>query len=170
MDTKQNGDPTKHVNGGTRWSFEVVEPGQPLPCPTCHRAHKAPPTWPGAVPSEAEPQLSTEPERVPEPGPATCIGRFLEHLRESKLTQWLVTYLAVAWLTLQLVQTLGEIWPLPIVLQQAVSLVLGLSLLPAGVIAWFHGERGRQRVCALEAVILGALLVLTGTTVWQVFV
>ena len=103
-----------------------------------------------------------------EPRRPTCIQRLIEHFSKSKLVQWLVTYLAIAWLTLQLVQTLGEIWPLPMHVQRAVSLALGLLFFPAGVIAWFHGERGRQQPCVLEVVLVAALLALSGAAIWSI--
>jgi len=55
-------------------------------------------------------------------------------------------------------------WPLT--LQKGVSLVLGMGLFPAIVIAWFHGEKGRQDVCALEVAILGTLIACAGIAVW----
>jgi hypothetical protein len=37
-------------------------------------------------------------------------------------------------------------------------LALGLGLFPAAVIAWFHGERGRQQVSMTEVLLLGLLV------------
>jgi hypothetical protein len=79
----------------------------------------------------------------------------------------MITYLAMAWLVLQLVQTLGEIWPLPISFQRGVSVVLGLLLFPAAVISWFHGERGRQKVCPLELTLLGAMFGMAVAAAWR---
>jgi hypothetical protein len=91
----------------------------------------------------------------------------LQHLRRSKLVQWLLTYLGVAWLSLQLIETLGDIWDLPIMLQRAASLALGLLFFPAAVIAWYHGEQGRQRVCPVEVSLLVVLGTLVGMVLWR---
>ena len=36
-------------------------------------------------------------------------------------------------------------------------LTFGFSLAAAGVVAWFHGEKGKQRIGALEVAILSVL-------------
>lgn len=89
----------------------------------------------------------------------------LQRLGRRKLVQWTVAYLAVAWLLLQLTDVLSEIWTWPLTLQRAVSLVLGMGLFPAIVIAWFHGEKGRQSVCALEVAIIATLVASTAAVV-----
>lgn len=108
-----------------------------------------------------------DPVEIPRKPSVRCLQAFVEHLKQSKLVQWLVTYLAVAWLTLQLIETLGEIWDIPIPFQRGASLTLALLFFPAGVIAWYHGERGRQRVCAWEIAVVGSLVALAGAAVWQ---
>jgi hypothetical protein len=102
-------------------------------------------------------------------GPIDILRRFASHLKQSKLVQWLATYLAVAWLTLQLVETLAEIWNLPVQLQRGISLSLGLLIVPAAVVGWYHGEQGRQRVCACEIAIVGTLICMTGVLIWHMF-
>jgi len=64
-------------------------------------------------------------------------------------------------------QTLAEIWGLPVSIQRGISLTLALGFLPALVVAWYHGEMGRQRICGTEVCILGALTVGAVITVWQ---
>ncbi len=54
----------------------------------------------------------------------------------------------------------------PVTLQRAVSLVLGMGLFPAIVVAWFHGEKGRQHVSALEVAILGMLVAFSSAVIW----
>ena len=43
--------------------------------------------------------------------------------------------------------------------QKLVCIVLGLGVFPAAVVAWYHGEKGRQQVCKLEVAILTALTI-----------
>lgn len=99
--------------------------------------------------------------------PPPCLIRLAEHLKQSKLVQWLITYLAAAWLTLQLLETLSDIWGWSDSLQRGTSVALGLLFLPAAVVAWYHGEQGRQRVCLSEISIVGGLVALTGAVVWS---
>ncbi len=85
------------------------------------------------------------------------------------MIHWSLAYLAAAWLVLQLMDVLSEIWPIPVIAQRFVCLTLALGLCPALVIAWFHGEQGRQRVSGLEAVLVGGLLFASGVVLWAVF-
>lgn len=61
------------------------------------------------------------------------------------MARWVVPYLALAWLVLQVVDVLGEIWGWPLPAQRAASLALGGGLLPVWILAWYQGERGRRR-------------------------
>ncbi len=85
-------------------------------------------------------------------------------LRQRKLVQTLVVYAGASWGILQVlgffVSTYG--WSRSII--DAALLVLGCGLVGALTIAWFHGEKGRQRVTRLELVVLFlvALVAVTG--------
>jgi hypothetical protein len=57
-----------------------------------------------------------------------------------------------------LADTLGTTWHRPLLLQKVLPLVLGLGALPAVVLAWYHGERGRQVVNPIETAVLTALV------------
>ena len=92
----------------------------------------------------------------------------LERLRRRKIVQWLLGYLAAGWLLLQLNDVLASVWDVPLSTQWALSLALGLGILPALIVAWYHGERGRQEVCCAELVLVGLTAVMTVATVWQV--
>jgi Tol biopolymer transport system component len=85
-------------------------------------------------------------------------------LRERKLIQWALAYLAAAWACLQAVALLSETYEWPRTLVQVAGVLLGLGFLGVIVVAWFHGEKGRQRISILE---LGLLVVLAaaGATV-----
>ncbi|WP_420456325.1 protein kinase domain-containing protein [Rubrivirga sp.] len=83
-------------------------------------------------------------------------------IRERKLVQWGVAYLAGAWVVLQVVIALGGVYGWPGPLLRAVPVVLAVGLVGALVVAWYHGEQGRQRASGVEAGILAALLGVAG--------
>ena len=90
---------------------------------------------------------------------------FLEDLKQRKLVQWALAYLGGAWL---IVQVLGELrdtfaWP-PIIVQAAVVL-LAVGFLGAIVLAWYHGEKGAQRVSGVELLMLAGILTLAGASI-----
>jgi hypothetical protein len=110
--------------------------------------------------------LSEERERKVLPlirNEAPAYPSLVARLRERKVVQWFLAYLAVAFLVLQVMEILAEAWSIPIPFQRGLSLGMGLGTLPALVVAWYHGELGRQRVCCTEVGIIGILL--TGTIV-----
>jgi hypothetical protein len=92
----------------------------------------------------------------------------LERIRRTKTVEWMVAYIAMGSLVLQLITVLCDVWSWSNVLQRATSLIVGLGCGPALVVVWYHGEQGRQRVCAAEAVLLLALFVVSGIVVWAV--
>lgn len=92
----------------------------------------------------------------------------VERLKRRKVVQWLLGYVAVSWMLLQLNDVLADVWGVPLTLQRAGSLALGLGLLPALVLAWYHGEKGRQRVCCAELGLISATLGIALATVWRV--
>lgn len=86
---------------------------------------------------------------------------FAEQLKQRKIVQWGLGFLAVAWALLQglqfLVTTYG--WPNSILRIAPIVMVGGLLL--TIVLAWYHGERGRQRATALEVVLIGMIVIAT---------
>lgn len=92
----------------------------------------------------------------------------LDELRGCKVIQWGLAYLAGAWLALQVVSILGSTYGWPDGLLRAVPVVLAVGLVAALVLAWYHGERGEQRVSGTELSILAALLGVAGVGVMLV--
>ena len=90
---------------------------------------------------------------------------FLKELKERKLFQWAAAYLAGAWLVLQVVEVLAGPWDWPVPLVRAIQLLLGIGVFVAVVLAWYHGEKGRQRVSGGELLILSGLLVVASLLV-----
>jgi TolB-like protein len=87
---------------------------------------------------------------------------FLERLRRRKVVQWGIAYVAAAWGLLQGLEYLGDTFGGPPALQQYATLLSIVGLPVALVLAWYHGDRGHQRVSGTEFAILTALLLLGG--------
>ncbi len=86
----------------------------------------------------------------------------MNRLKDRKLVAWTLAYLAGAWLLMQLVEVLSGRWPLPLGLQRGIDLTLLVGLFIAVTLAWYHGEKGRQKVSGPELLILSALLFVGG--------
>jgi hypothetical protein len=93
---------------------------------------------------------------------------FMDRTRERKLFQWLAAYMAVALVALSATGDLKDIWGWPSDFAQAITLALGIGVFPASVIAWYHGEKGRQDLCFREVLVLGLLAVAGAVLVWGV--
>ncbi len=90
------------------------------------------------------------------------MSSLFQRLKERKLFQWALAYLAGAWLVLQLVEVLGQIFQWSLVLQQGITVLLAIGFLVTLVLAWYHGEQGRQRASGPELLMIAALLAIAG--------
>ena len=88
-------------------------------------------------------------------------------LRQRKVVQWGLAYLAGAWGFLQLLEYLSETygWSAHLRMLAVPALLLGLPIVL--VVAWYHGDRGHQRVTRTEFVILTLLLLVGGGVIWR---
>lgn len=87
---------------------------------------------------------------------------WLKSLWRRKLVQWAVAYAAGSWLVVQIIATIGPRWGFTDALSRALDILLIVGFFVALIIAWYHGEKGRQRVSGPELLILGALLIVGG--------
>jgi TolB-like protein/tetratricopeptide (TPR) repeat protein len=89
----------------------------------------------------------------------------VRRFRERRMFQWALAYLAGAWLLVQVFHVLGQQFDLPIGLLRSVTVLLSVGFLGALVVAWYHGEKGRQRVSGPELLMLAGILVIAGAAV-----
>jgi TolB-like protein/Flp pilus assembly protein TadD len=96
------------------------------------------------------------------PPPLGAGEAFLQRVKERALLQWALVYLAGAWVVLQVVGFASERLLWFALIQQGMALVAFIGLLVTLVVAWYHGEKGRQRVRPTEVLIISVLLAVTG--------
>lgn len=92
----------------------------------------------------------------------------LERLKRRKLVQWGVAYLAGAWLVLQLVDVLAEPLGVSVPARQALLVIVLVGFPITLVLAWYHGEKGRQRLGGVEVSILAVVVAAGGFAVSRV--
>jgi TolB-like protein len=89
----------------------------------------------------------------------------LQRLKERKLVQWALAYLAGAWVLFEVSDAVGGRLGWPDGLYHGLLVLLGVGFFVALVLAWYHGEKGRQRVSGPELLMVAALLVVAGVAV-----
>ena len=77
-----------------------------------------------------------------------------------------MVYVAAAWGFLQGLEYVSDTFDWPRQLQQIATLALLIGLPIVLVLAWYHGDRGQQRVSTPEFAILTLLLLLGGGAFW----
>ena len=92
---------------------------------------------------------------------------FFERLKRRKLVQWAIAYVAAAFALLQGIDIVANRFDWP---QQAIRFVILMMIVGFFVmlvLAWYHGERGAQRVTGTELLILALLLAIGGGFLWR---
>jgi len=88
-------------------------------------------------------------------------------LRRRKVVQWGIAYAAGAWGLLQGLAYATTTFHWSGMLQPLVTIGLLIGLPIVLVIAWYHGDRGQQRVTAAELAIITLLFLLGGGLFWR---
>jgi TolB-like protein/Tfp pilus assembly protein PilF len=87
-------------------------------------------------------------------------------LRRRKVVQWGLAYAAGAWALLQAIGFFADTfhWPEPAKQFAAIALIVGLPIVLT--LAWYHGDKGQQRITRDEVAILTLLFLLGGALFW----
>lgn len=83
-------------------------------------------------------------------------------IRRRKVVEWALAYVAAAWAILQIIDVLADPWGVPPWMIKSVQVLVAMGLFLALVLAWYHGEKGRQRVSGPELLLIAGLLVVAG--------
>src|ERR1044071_4975620 len=92
---------------------------------------------------------------------------FLERLKQRKLVQWAIAYVAAAFALLQGIDMVAQQFGWPEGARRGITLALVVGFFVTLVLAWYHGERGAQRVTGTELLIIGLVLALGGGFLWR---
>jgi TolB-like protein len=92
---------------------------------------------------------------------------FLARLKRRKLVQWALAYVAFAFALLQGVDIVAQRFTWPASIERLLILLLAIGFFVVLVLAWYHGERGTQRVGGTELLIIALLLAIGGALVWR---
>ncbi len=88
-------------------------------------------------------------------------------LRRRKVVQWGILYAAGAWGFLQGLEYATDTFHWPDQVQQLTTLAMLVGLPIVLVTAWYHGDKGQQRVSVAEVVIITLLFLVGGGIFWR---
>jgi serine/threonine-protein kinase len=91
-----------------------------------------------------------------------------ERLRQRKVVQWTLAYAAFAFALLQGLDIVAQQFGWPDGVRRGITILLLVGFFITLVLAWYHGERGAQRVTGTELLILALLLAIGGGVLWRV--
>jgi hypothetical protein len=83
-------------------------------------------------------------------------------LKGRKIVQWALAYLAGAWVIVEALDLIGETWGLPATVARMAHVALAFGFFATLLVAWYHGEQGRQRASGPELLMLAGILVIAG--------
>jgi hypothetical protein len=95
------------------------------------------------------------------------MNEFLQRLKQRKLVQWGVAYVAAAFAFLQGVDIVAQQFGWPQGVRRGITMAMVVGFFVMLVLAWYHGERGAQKVSGTELLILALLLSLGGGFLWR---
>jgi len=81
--------------------------------------------------------------------------------------QWALAYIAAAFALIQVLDVVAQRFGWPDSLERLLILALAIGFFVTLIIAWYHGERGAQKVSSTEIVILALLLAIGGGLLWR---
>jgi TolB-like protein len=97
------------------------------------------------------------------------LSRLWTSINERKIVQWSIGYVALAYSVQHGVVLTGEAFEWPHEVVRISMLLLSLGLPMVVTIAWYHGDKGSQRISGPELSIISILLVI-GSLLFFVFV
>ena len=92
---------------------------------------------------------------------------FFAALKQRKLVQWAVAYVATAFALLQGIDIVAQRFDWPQQTIRFVILAMIVGFFVTLVLAWYHGERGAQRASGSELLIIGLVLAVGGGFLWH---
>ena len=87
---------------------------------------------------------------------------FLQRLKQRKLVQWAVAYTAAAFALLQGIDIIAQRFSWPDWIERTLIIASCIGFFVVIILAWYHGDRGAQRVTVTEFFILALLVSLGG--------
>jgi len=93
--------------------------------------------------------------------------QLIEDLKQRKIVQWALAYLAGAWVLLQVLDMASDSYQLSALVMRLAFTLAIIGFPVSLVLAWYHGERGAQKISGVELLILALLFAIGGGLLWR---
>ena len=90
-----------------------------------------------------------------------------QRLKQRKLVQWVLAYVAGAWAVLQVLDLAAGSYHWPDLVMHLAFGVIALGVVITLLLAWYHGERGAQKVTGVELLLLAGVFAIGGFLIWH---
>jgi TolB-like protein len=100
-------------------------------------------------------------------GARGCRVTLLSKVGQRKLVQWAVAYAAAAFALVQGVDIFAQRFDWPDAIERGLLIACIVGFFVTLVVAWYHGERGAQKVSGTELLLLALLLAIGGGLLWK---
>ena len=96
-----------------------------------------------------------------------AMTEFIARLKQRKLVQWALAYVAFAFALIQVLDVVADSYDWPHSAMHVVFGLIALGFVIALLLAWYHGERGAQRVSGAELLLIALVLAIGGGLLWR---
>jgi TolB-like protein/Tfp pilus assembly protein PilF len=93
---------------------------------------------------------------------------FWQRLQQRKLVQWAVAYAAASFALLQGTDLVGQRFGWPDAIERVLIIAVCIGFFVTLLLAWYHGEQGRQGASGTELLLIALVLVVGGIVLWRV--
>jgi TolB-like protein len=92
---------------------------------------------------------------------------FLQRLKQRKLVQWALAYVAAAFALLQGIDIVAQRFAWPETVERILIIAICVGFFVTLLLAWYHGEKGRQRASGTELLLIALVLAVGGGLLWK---
>jgi TolB-like protein len=93
---------------------------------------------------------------------------FLARLKQRKLVQWALAYIAAAFAFLQGIDIVAAKFGWPDTVERLLIIAICVGFFVTLLLAWYHGDQGRQRASGTELLLVALVLAVGGGFLWKV--
>jgi len=92
---------------------------------------------------------------------------FLVRLKQRKLVQWALAYIAAAFAFLQGIDIVAAKFGWPDTVERLLIIAICVGFFVTLLLAWYHGDQGRQRASGTELLLIALVLAVGGGLLWK---